>query len=463
MRVLAPHLLRGLLTGFVFAIASTGASAQAAPPPNPRTVAPDPAVEAARAAFEALPESERKALQDALVWVGDYNGMADGNFGRQTYDALLAFQRRRKGSPHGILDTAARAELRAAGQQARERVGFEIVDDERSGVRIGVPGRLLTKRDLNQSGGTRWQSADDKVTLDTRSVAAPNEGLQSLYDRNLAIRTPGRQVTYKVIRPDFFVIAGETPTGKFHTRYAAKDGILRGFSIGYDKSLSPEADRIVAAIANNFTPFSAQPAAAPAAVATPAPIAEPSTAPPDGLLGTALVIGPHRAITMGIEGCANLRAAGLKPRQVRTAERLTLMEFAEALRPASLHVGSDSTGPDMSLLVVAYARQGSKDELVVAPALAQPDGTISAPLQPGAAGAPVVDRSGALRGLVQHGPVGRRTVAGIVPPARYHLYAAGLADLIGPDQPREAKAPSLSAAEITSALRASIVPVTCGP
>src|SRR5215213_4284951 len=397
MRVLAPHLLRGLLTGFVFAIASTGASAQAAPPPNPRTVAPDPAVEAARAALAALPESERKALQDALVWVGDYNGMADGNFGRQTYDALLAFQRRRKGSPHGILDTAARAELRAAGQQARERVGFEIVDDERSGVRIGVPGRLLTKRDLNQSGGTRWQSAD-----------------------------------YKVIRPDFFVIAGETPTGKFHTRYAAKDGILRGFSIGYDKSLSPEADRIVAAIANNFTPFSAQPAEAPAAIATPAPIAEPSTAPPDGLLGTALVIGPHRAITMGIEGCANLRAAGLKPRQVRTAERLTLMEFAEALRPASLHVGSDSTGPDMSLLVVAYARQGSKDELVVAPALAQPDGTISAPLQPGAAGAPVVDRSGALRGLVQHGPVGRRTVAGIVPPARYHLYAAGLADLIGP-------------------------------
>src|SRR5215218_5769290 len=97
MRVPVPQLVRGFL--IVFAIASTGASAQTAPPPSPRTVAPDPAAEAARAAFEALPESERKALQEALVWVGDYNGMADGNLGRQTYDALLAFQGRRKGNP----------------------------------------------------------------------------------------------------------------------------------------------------------------------------------------------------------------------------------------------------------------------------------------------------------------------------------------------------------------------------
>src|SRR3712207_7789826 len=41
----------------------------------------------------------------------------------------------------------------------------------------------------------------------------------------------GRNVTYKVLRPDFFVIAGETPTGKFYTRYSGGEAGIRGFSI----------------------------------------------------------------------------------------------------------------------------------------------------------------------------------------------------------------------------------------
>ncbi len=45
-------------------------------PPSPAAPKPaDPAFEAARAAFEPLPEAERKALQDALVWTGDFNGV----------------------------------------------------------------------------------------------------------------------------------------------------------------------------------------------------------------------------------------------------------------------------------------------------------------------------------------------------------------------------------------------------
>ena len=46
-----------------------GVAAQPAPnPPDPTSPAPaDPAFEAAKAAFEALPEAERKAIQDALV------------------------------------------------------------------------------------------------------------------------------------------------------------------------------------------------------------------------------------------------------------------------------------------------------------------------------------------------------------------------------------------------------------
>jgi hypothetical protein len=408
MRAPAPRPPRRILIAIALATGlMSGASGQTPPAATPRVVAPDSALDSARAAFESLPEPERKAVQDALAWAGDYAGMADGSFGRQTFEAITAHQRRSKQNPNGVLDAKARADLRAAAQQARAKAGFEAVDDPRSGVRIGVPAKLLTKRDANQNGGTRWQSADDRVTLDTRSLPVPEGGLQALYDRNLAIQTPGRQVTYKVIRPDFFVIAGETATGKFYTRYAAGEAGLRGFSIGYDKGLAKDVDRLVVAIANSFAPF---------------PLA-------------------------------------------RTVEGLTIMDMKEALASADVRIAAGPLDSDTRLLVLAYRQQGSGQELVVTPAVAGQDGTLSAPLQAGARGAPAFDRAGRLRGLVQEGPDERRMVAGIAPPARYRLRSGALA-AAGVVQANEARPSALvdrSAADITQSLRAGVVPVACVP
>ena len=79
------------VSGFVM-LATAGTALAQAPPalPRPAPAKPpalakpvDPAFEAARTAFEALPESERKALQDALVWTGDYNSVISGTFARR--------------------------------------------------------------------------------------------------------------------------------------------------------------------------------------------------------------------------------------------------------------------------------------------------------------------------------------------------------------------------------------------
>ena len=47
-------------------------------------------------------------------------------------------------------------------------------------MRIGVPTRLLPKRDAAPAG-SRWQSADEKVTLDT-SAAPPGDDLAALFE-----------------------------------------------------------------------------------------------------------------------------------------------------------------------------------------------------------------------------------------------------------------------------------------
>src|SRR3712207_868175 len=95
-----------VLTGGLALLFADVTAAQ--PAPNaPGSTAPtpsDPAYETAKAAFEALSEDERKAIQDALVWTGDYNSMVTGTFSKRAYDALVAYQRRAKRNPNGIRD-----------------------------------------------------------------------------------------------------------------------------------------------------------------------------------------------------------------------------------------------------------------------------------------------------------------------------------------------------------------------
>ena len=53
-----------------------------------------------------LPEATRKAAQEALVWLGLYVGVNDGDFGKRTRDAILAFQASVKAPADGALSRA---------------------------------------------------------------------------------------------------------------------------------------------------------------------------------------------------------------------------------------------------------------------------------------------------------------------------------------------------------------------
>lgn len=420
--------------------------------------------EAARATFDSLPEADRKALQDNLIWTGHYSGMADGAFGRQTFEAIAALQLSEMKAVTGILTPQDRRNLQAAAQKAKDLAGFAIVTDSRSGVRIGVPTRLLPKQSVNPNGGSRWQSADGKITLDTRTAPA-DTSLQSLYERNLSLKAPGRMVTYKVLRPDFFVIAGETPTGKFYMRFSSGGPGIRGFSVGYDKALASQFDRMVVAIANSFTAFPDAPTA-PIPVAqqpmrSPAP--EQAAAQGPRLIGTGLIIGPHQVVTTApLDACKDVRVQNLKPQRIED-RGIILLAFAEALEAQPIAFAEEEE--EQPVFVVAFADDKGHPSLTVSSGQVTSGTTISAPLQPGASGAPVFDERGTLKGLV--GPISSdaRKIAGIIPAASHTMVpVAELAKLEPPSQgKKEPAAQSLRAADIVSSVRRNVVPILCGP
>ena len=407
-------------------LAAGSAAAQAPPRPSrpaPAAAAPaDPAFESAKTVFEALPEPERKAIQDALVWTGDFNAVVSGAFGRRTFEALGAYRARTSGADP--LDPRGRAALLGAGATARTTARFRIAPDPGSSAVMGVPERLLSRRTALASG-TRWQSPDGRVTLETRAYPPETETLDTLFEKATA-PLPNRKVTYKLKRPDVVVVTAETGAGLSYIRYAAGPAGVRGFLFGYDKALAPEVDRLVIAVANAFVPFPE--AAAPAAVA---PIPSAPVRPETGaavagapaVAGAGLTVAPGRVLTVSavLEGCAAPQI-GAAPARTLAADPsgLALLEAPGAPAPIRPMARTEAVDAEDNLIALAPSPEG----IVAAPGSAVA-GDVVAALQPGSAGAPVLDRSGRLVGLIARYPAAPRRVAGIVPPARLPLVQAG--------------------------------------
>ncbi len=409
----------------------------------------DPAFEAARAAFEALPEVERRAVQAALVWTGDFNSVDSGVFGRRSYDAIVAYQRRAKAEPTGMLDAPARAALLAAGQRLRDAAGFVVRVDQATGATIGVPAKLLP-RTSSVPHGTRWQSPDARITLETRSIDPSDGDLAATFDR-LSAATADRKITYKLKRPDFFVVSGETASGRFFTRMAQTPAGARGFTLAYDKASAAAMDKVVIAVANSFVPSS---------TTTVADAEAPTPTLPTGSL-SAFAVAPGRLLTSAtaLGACATPRI-GANPVHVVTAGPTLALLETTSRRMDGISVGP---APDAgaALVVVANAPAGAS----VAPAEALAEGRLTAPLQPGAAGAPALDRSGRLVGLVARFPAAPKLVAGVAPSAGYDLVtAAAIRDFLSTaGVPLVSRADAqLTAGEIAAMAAPRLETITCG-
>jgi hypothetical protein len=415
--------------------------------------ADDAAMAAQKAAFLALPEATRKAVQEALVWLGLYNGANDGDFGKRTRDAILAFQTSIKAPADGALPAPALQALLAAAQKARDAAEFQVVSDPKTGVKIGAPKKLLSAR-----GGARLDFASDADT-----------DLAALYAR-LSAATPTRKITYKAIKPDaFLVVSGQDGASKFYTRFDKNPNAnppIRGFTFTYPASQTAYLDRIAIAVANSFEPFPGAAAAPPAASAGPnaaAPSASTAAASPPAVpspAATAFVIAPGRALTaLKTSDCPNPTVAG-KPVRIEHADAATGLailagDFAANGEPPRFGA------PGENLVVLAFAGP----HLAASSASLTGGGTrpvVTAAVDKSAGGGPVFDRSGALVGLVAPIADEPKRVAGLALTAPHALIASdAVRAFLGGGNPASAEAASLSAGDIADREKKALLAVFC--
>jgi hypothetical protein len=451
-----------------------------------RTLAPiDQRQAVAQAAFEALAEQDRKAIQTDLIWVTDFSGATSGNFGSLTYRALQDFERLIQASPDGILNREERKALAESAAKARTAVRFFQRTDSRSKVRIGLPEILVTRNEANAQGGTRWQTTDRKITLDT--FVSGSETLEQQFARASDAGNPARKVTYKLLRPDFFVVTGETATGKFYRRVVKTDTGISGFAIGYDKAMAAQWDRLTIAIANSFEATPALPVpspAAPGAASTPggsnltlAAAASLGTAASVKLTeprvfarsATGIVIADGKLLvaTAGLVDCRNptVRGAAFGP-VIREESSGLGIASVQGLRHSG-QVPVIASGKTEIVMALAHAEQsGGTTGLLAIPVTSHAERMTGA-FQPGSTGAALFNTSGHLAGLLISDPGIKLQIAGTVV-ARH--YAIADATQIRQFLEREritfamsSETQAMSTGQMVAGIGSTIVAVNCSP
>lgn len=491
------RFLAGALVGALAACAALhSALAETAAPP-PSTV--DSRTDGQKSAFLAMAEADRKAVQDALGWLGLYNGAVDGAFGKRTRDSIVAYQSRVGATADGLLSAAQFAALKAAAQDARAAVGFELVDERRSGVRLGAPLKILEKIAM-VDGSVVMKKADGSVTLAMQARIGEDADLVAQYAKRTAAAS-GRKVTYKAIKADqFFVVAGEEAGRKFYSRFAAApadwpDGrSLRGFTFSYPISQAADLDKVALGIANTFEPFLASAASLGAAAARAAPSVTwrdvvkvmpasapspaPAVAPADAavktppiapeLTATGLIVAPGQALTaIGEADCANPTIEGKAAKSLRgdAASGLTLLAGDFGAAAAPLNYGAGST--DLVVLAVEPSATPGTSVLQASVATTTPDvdggQAIVAALTKSASGAPAFDRKGGLEALVGPIRIEPKRLAGVALVEPHSSIALdAIKRFLGPiGIEAAAETPDLGAGEIARDRRASIVQIVC--
>jgi len=249
--MLAATLLMASVTGF----ASAQTAAPAAPKPKPAAAAPArPALQTPADTAKAMALAERQAIQSDLAWTGNYNGVINGEVSDRMVAAIKAFQKDRGAKQTGVLNPQERELLADAAKKLQANVGWKVVTDAGTGVRLGVPTKLVPKY-AGDPNGAKWSSTTGTIQIELarRKEASPSTAKLAEQEKKL----PDRKVEYSAVKPDFFVLSGTQGLKKFYVRGQFRDSEVRILTILYDQATEGTMEPVVIAMSSAFNPFPA--------------------------------------------------------------------------------------------------------------------------------------------------------------------------------------------------------------
>jgi peptidoglycan hydrolase-like protein with peptidoglycan-binding domain len=440
--VLSATLLVAGLMGAAHAQMQAPTTAGAKPKPVTTTTIAPPKTQTPSETANAMAQAERLALQSDLAWVGEYNGAITGEVSERMVNAIKEFQKSRGAKQTGVLNPQERGVLADTARRRQDSVGWKVVSEAGTGVRLGIPTKLVPQQS-SDANGAKWTSPTGtvQIVLTRRKEANPTTAKLAEQEK----KANGRAVDYNVVKPDFFVLSGLQGLKKFYLRGAFKGDEVRILTILYDQAVENTVEPVVIAMSSAFAPFPGGPQAGP---------------PPRKTVeyGTGIVVAEDGSIVTDrqlVDSCVAIAVAGFghADRVAEDKDRdLALLRIygARGLKPLNLTAGNGKTAVELIGIADPQSQGGGN---AVSSVKANVKGADLAPAPAiGFSGAAAMDADGKFAGLAQLKPV---LVAG-------SSNGAPQAALVPADAVRDfLKANGVNATGMSADANAAVVRVIC--
>src|SRR5258707_2860563 len=177
----------------------------------------------------AMAQAERQAIQSDLAWVGSYTGAISGEVSERMVAAIKEFQKDRGGKQTGVLNPQERGALAETAKRRQDNVGWKIITDTGSGVRLGIPAKLVPQQS-SDANGAKWSSSTGTIQIQLARRKESNPTTAKLAEQEKK-EPAGRKIDYAVAKPDFFVLSGLQGLKKFYVRGTFKGDEVRILTI----------------------------------------------------------------------------------------------------------------------------------------------------------------------------------------------------------------------------------------
>ncbi|WP_420395546.1 serine protease [Nioella sp.] len=226
--------------------------AEAPQPAEP--VLPEETVAEARQSERQLDQQGREALQIAMQWFGYYNSGIDGAFGPGTRGAMSAWQAAQGYEETGVLTTRQRAELLASYQAELDALGMQTVRDERAGIEIDLP-LAMVEFARYEFPFAQFDSVGDSgvqvLLISQEGSEATLGGLYEIMQTLEIVPLEGERNR----RSNSFVLTGQSDTLRSHTVARLEDGQIKGFTLIWTPERDAQMARVLDMMEDSFSTY----------------------------------------------------------------------------------------------------------------------------------------------------------------------------------------------------------------
>ncbi len=243
--------------GSSFGVRIFGSDAVTAAPETAEPLpTPEPGEETraeARASERLLTREDRALLQTALQWAGFYGSAIDASFGPGTRRAMADWQAANGFEATGILTTLQRRDLVEGYQAVLRELGISPLIDQRAGIAVNLP-KELVKLDRYESPFAHYGPAtDDGVRVVLISQRGDRNTMAALYDIMQTLEIVPIDGS-RALRRNSFTLEGANSRIVSHTFVRIAGDALKGFTLVWPAGDDKRYRLALTAMQQSFTP-----------------------------------------------------------------------------------------------------------------------------------------------------------------------------------------------------------------